>query len=45
MINNFTFRNYKEFCNDFKLKECNFKNLKIFKIYCEGNYEVLFSLI
>lgn len=44
-INAFTFKNYKEFCKDFKIKESDYNNLKKFKMYCRGRYEVLFSIL
>ena len=40
----FTFKNYKLFCYDFKLKPNRFKNLKIFKEYCNGNYDIIFKI-
>ena len=32
----FTFKNYKLFCYDF--------NLKLFKEYCNGNYDIIFKI-
>ena len=40
----FTFKNYKLFCYDFNLKPCRYKNLKIFKVYCNGNYDIIFKI-
>lgn len=41
----FTFNNYKQFCKDFSIKESDYNNLKIFKMYCRGRYEVLLSIL
>ena len=41
----FNFKNYNLFCYDFKLKPNRFKNLKIFKDYCNGNYDIIFKII
>lgn len=41
----FTFDNYKKFCNDFKLKPSHYESLKIFRRYYDGDYDVIFSLI
>ena len=35
---------YRIFCKDLKLKPCRFKNLKIFKEYCLGNYDIIFTI-
>ena len=40
----FTFKNYKLFCYDFRLLHCRFTNLKIFKEYCSGNYDIVFKI-
>lgn len=40
----FTIRNYKKFCYDLKLKLNLFKNLRIFKEYCDGNYDIIFKI-
>ena len=40
----YTFKNYKLFCYDFNLKPDRFTNLKIFKEYCNGNYDIIFSI-
>lgn len=40
----FTFKNYKLFCYDFNLKADRYKNLKIFKEYCSGNYDIIFKI-
>ena len=40
----FNFKNYNLFCYDFKLKPNRFKNLKIFKDYCNGNYDIIFKI-
>ena len=40
----FNFKNYNLFCYDFKLKPNIFKNLKIFKDYCNGNYDIIFKI-
>lgn len=40
----YTFRNYKLFCYDFNLKADRYKNLKIFKEYCNGNYDIIFTI-
>ena len=41
----FTFRNYKLFCYDFNLKADRYKNLKIFKEYCNGNYDTILGIL
>lgn len=40
----FTFKNYKLFCYDFNLIPSRYKNLKIFKEYCNGNYDIIFKI-
>lgn len=40
----FTFNNYKIFCKDFKLKQSYYKNLRIFKKYCDGNLDIIFNI-
>lgn len=40
----YNFSNYKLFCYDFNLKPCRFNNLKTFKEYCNGNYDIVFSI-
>ena len=40
----FTFKNYKLFCYDFNLKADRYKNLKTFKEYCNGNYDIIFKI-
>lgn len=41
----FTFKDYKLFCYDFNLKPNNYESLKIFKRYCDGDYDIVFSLV
>lgn len=41
----FTFVNYIIFCNDFDLKPSHYKSLKIFKRYCDGDLDVVFSIV
>ena len=41
----FNFKNYNLFCYDFNLIPSRYKNLKIFKEYCNGNYKKIFKLI
>lgn len=41
----FTFKDYKLFCYDFNLKPSHYESLKIFKRYCEGDYDIVFSLV
>lgn len=40
----FNFRNYKIFCYDFNLKPCRYKNLQIFREYCNGNLDIIFTI-
>lgn len=40
----FTFDNYKKFCNDFNIKPSYYESLKIFRKYCDGDYDVIFSI-
>lgn len=40
----FNFNNYKEFCNAFKIIASRFKNLMIFKEYCSGNLDIIFTI-
>lgn len=40
----FNFENYIIFCKDFKLKPSRFNNLLVFKKYCNGNYDIVFSI-
>lgn len=40
----FTFDNYKKFCNDFNIKPSYYKSLKIFRKYCDGDFDVIFSI-
>jgi len=40
----YNFKNYKKFCYDLHLKPCRFKNLLLFKKYCDGDYDVIFSI-
>ena len=40
----FTFKNYKLFCYDFNLIPSRYKNLMIFKEYCSGNYDIIFTI-
>jgi hypothetical protein len=40
----FNFENYKQFCKDFKLKEDRYKNLKTFKQYCDGDYDIVLKI-
>lgn len=40
----FNFYNYKKFCRDFKLYACRYNNLKIFNKYCNGDYDIIFTI-
>lgn len=40
----FTFDNYKRFCNDLNIKTCYYTSLKIFRKYCDGDFDVIFSI-
>lgn len=40
----FNFKNYNLFCYVFKLIPSRYKNLKIFKEYCNGNYDIIFKI-
>lgn len=40
----FTFRNYKIFCKDFKIKPSHYDSLKIFSEYCKGDYDIIFRI-
>ena len=41
----FTFDNYKLFCYDLNLKPSHYESLKISKRYCDGDLDVVFSII
>lgn len=41
----FTFKDYKLFCYDFDLKPSHYESLKIFKRYCDGDLDVVFSIV
>ena len=41
----YNFENYKLFCYDFNLKPSHWNSLMIFKEYCGGNYDIIFSII
>lgn len=41
----YNFKNYKLFCYDFNLNPSYWSSLMIFKRYCEGDYDIIFSLI
>ena len=41
----FNLKNYKLFCYNFNLIPSRYKNLKIFKEYCNGNYDIIFKII
>ena len=40
----FTFKDYIYFCTSLKLKPSQYKNLKIFKEYCNGNLDIIFTI-
>ena len=40
----FTFENYIRFCKDFKLKPSRYKNLIVFKEYCDGDVYVVLHI-
>ena len=40
----FNFKNYNLFCYDLNLIPSRYKNLKIFKEYCNGNYDIIFKI-
>ena len=41
----FTFKDYLMFCKDFKLNPSHYDSLIIFKTYCGGDFDVIFSII
>lgn len=44
-LNDFNFITYLAFCKDFKLKASNYENLRFFKRWCYGEYEIIFNII
>ena len=40
----FNFDNYIQFCKDFKLIPSRYKNLITFRLYCNGDFTILFNI-
>lgn len=40
----FTFEEYKRFCNVLDLKPSHYRSLKIFSEYCKGDLDIIFRI-